>query len=578
MSDASIWDSGVAGPPGPPGARVLFRLSATHIQMAYEGELIWTNLVPLSEITGPQGESIVGPQGPQGEPGQSIVGPQGPQGPAGQDGEDGVSVPTNYGELQINNNSTVIALTAADAGLNNLAQYIQVTGLWTPGLSSETDVQANSIQISTEGDYLIQFWGTVSCSTNNTDIAFRVGINGILPTGRKIWSRVNASTTDKHTICGFALMHLLPGDFVTVWTAASANTNLLINDADFVVQQVLTTQVSVEAGEALGDPVGMPKFWPMRSAIPAGYAALDGQELSQAAFPDFYDALLNNVLPTIDEATWQADPTQRGKFVINSSAGKFRLADYNGKFAGSLGAVTLRGDGALSAAISGVIQRGAMQGHKHRTPGHGGNTLPAPSWASLDGVEEVLRETATYNSTTSGYRVLTGGAAFSDGVNGTPLVASETRMLNVTGCMVIKLFGTVTNPGSADAAQLASDFANLASRVTALENAAGGYYTTTVTWSNGGTILVTHNLGVVPKFVIFKVVAKVAIGGLAIGEEEQVVVQGFGSANIYNPSARKFTATQVTVQIGALGLAISNGGSATGVSPAQADLKIEVIA
>lgn len=578
MSDASIWDSGVAGPPGPPGARVLFRLSATHIQMAYEGELIWTNLVPLSEITGPQGESIVGPQGPQGEPGQSIVGPKGDKGDPGADGADGVPVPTLFAEKQITANTTALAKVAAvDSTLNTATDYTLVAGIWNDGLSNGITQVANGFEVVKEGNYFVHFWCTARVSTNNTDLAFRVAVNGAFITGRKLWGRLDA-TTDRENFSGFALPYLYPGDVVTVWVATSTTTDLTISEGVLAVNEILSTQVTVEASESIGDPVGMPKFWPMRSAIPAGYAALDGQELSQAAFPDFYDALLNNVLPTIDEATWQADPTQRGKFVINSSAGKFRLADYNGKFAGSLGAVTLRGDGALSAAISGVIQRGAMQGHKHRTPGYGGNTLPAPSWASLDGVEEVLRETATYNSTTSGYRVLTGGAAFSDGVNGTPLVASETRMLNVTGCMIIKLFGTVTNPGSADAAQLASDFANLASRVTALENAADGYYTTTVTWANGGTILVTHNLGVVPKFVIFKVVAKVAIGGLAVGEEEQVVVQGFGSANIYNPSARKFTTTQVTVQIGALGLAISNGGSATGVSPAQADLKIEVIA
>lgn len=384
MSEASIWDSGVQGPPGPPGAKPLFRLSATHIQIAYEGELIWTNLVPLSEITGPQGESIVGPQGPQGEPGQSIVGPQGPQGEPGQDGEDGVAVPTNYGELQINNNSTVIALTAATAGLNVTGDYTQVTGLWTPGMASDANLLTNGIEITEEGDYLIQLWATVSCNTNNTDVAFRVAVNGVLITGRKIWGRLNASSTDKLTLTGFALRHLMPGDVITVWTAASANTDLLINDADFILQQVLTTNVTVEAGDAIGDPVGSIKFWSRDAAVPAGYALLNGQEGSHAAFPDFYNALVANNLPTIDEATWQSTPAQRYKFVVESSTGKFRLADYNQVYSGS--------------------------------------------------TTEFL-----------------------------PAVGTE-------GKWVVKLFGTVTNPGSADAGQLASDFANLASRVTALES------------------------------------------------------------------------------------------------------------
>lgn len=461
MSDSSIWESGVQGPPGPPGARVLFRLSATHIQMAYEGELIWTNLVPLSEITGPQGESIIGPQGPQGEPGQSIVGPQGPQGPAGEDGEDGVAVPTNYAELQINNNSTVIALSAADAGLNNLAQYIQITGIWTEGLSSDATPLTNGIEITEEGDYLVQLWLTVSSSVNNMDVAFRAAVNGAPVTGRKIWGRLNNAGTDKKTLTGFALLHLLPGDVVSIWTAGTAACNLLINDADFIVQQVLTTNVTVEAGDAIGDPVGMPKFWPMRSAIPAGYVALDGQEISQAAFPDFYAALQANNLPTIDEATWQSNPTQRGKFVTNSSAGKMRLADWNGKYVGSLGAVVARGDGALSTEEAGLLQPGAIEEHDHAIYAQGTRARAGAHFNSRQ-----VTATASY-ITVSGNNLTVANAT---GVEG----GAETRMLNVTGTWVIKIFGAVTNPGSADAAQLASDFANLAGQVTAVEGQVSG--------------------------------------------------------------------------------------------------------
>lgn len=500
MSDSSIWNSGVQGPPGPPGAKPLFRITATHIQVAYEGELIWSNLIPLSEITGPQGESIVGPQGPQGEPGQSIVGPQGPQGEPGEDGEDGVAVPTNYGELQINNNSTVIALTAATAGLNVIGDYTQVTGLWSPGMASDANLLTDGIEITEEGDYLIQLWATVSCNTNNTDVAFRVAVNGVPVTGRKIWGRLNASATDKLTLTGFALRHLLPGDVITVWTAASATTNLLINDADFILQQVITTNVTVEAGEALGDPVGMPKFWPMRSAIPAGYVALDGQELSQLAFPDFYAALQANNLPTTDEATWQSDPAQRGKFVVNSSPGMFRLADYNGKYAGSLGAVFLRGDGALSAGQAGLIQSDAMQ----RITG-------AVQWDRM-GITSIgtIRAEGALNYKDIGQGAVQGlsgqagtvaySATFDSADSpGAKVSDAETRSLNVTGCWVIKLFGTVTNPGSADAAQLASDFANLDGRVTSLETGGinnRGLCTAWVTFIGTGVVTIVDSYNV----------------------------------------------------------------------------------
>ena len=59
-------------------------------------------------------------------------------------------------------------------------------------------------------------------------------------------------------------------------------------------------------------------------------------------------------------------------------------------------------------------------------------------------------------------------AGYSDYIEGytldTSLVArtaSETRPQNVTGCYLIKAFGVVVNPGSANAAQLASDLATL---------------------------------------------------------------------------------------------------------------------
>ena len=47
--------------------------------------------------------------------------------------------------------------------------------------------------------------------------------------------------------------------------------------------------------------------------------------------------------------------------------------------------------------------------------------------------------------------------------------ATETRALNVTGCFVIKAFGAVVNPGSVDAAQLASDLAALSAALQTLD-------------------------------------------------------------------------------------------------------------
>lgn len=220
-----------------------------------------------------------------------------------------------------------------------------------------------------------------------------------------------------------------------------------------------------------GIPLCQTMWWPLRSSIQAGYAALDGQELSQATYPDFHAALVAGILPSVNEATWQADPTQRGKFVVTSTAGKFRLPDYNGMSPGSLGAVVQRGDGAKSAGEAGVIQRDAMQNVSGSVASVSGGSAPTGVFY-LSGVSGI---------TQAGGTNIHHNLLFD--LSREARTSTETRMTNVTGCFVIKLFGAVTNAGSADAAQLASDYANLAAAHQTLD----GQLDFTIIYPNGGS-------------------------------------------------------------------------------------------
>ncbi|TRV08690.1 MAG: hypothetical protein EWV41_10205 [Microcystis wesenbergii Mw_MB_S_20031200_S109] len=59
----------ITGPQGPPGIQsknIELQATLTHIQWRLVGDSNWTNLIPLADITGPQG--LTGIQGPQGEP------------------------------------------------------------------------------------------------------------------------------------------------------------------------------------------------------------------------------------------------------------------------------------------------------------------------------------------------------------------------------------------------------------------------------------------------------------------------------------------------------------------------------
>lgn len=131
------------------------------------------------------------------------------------------------------------------------------------------------------------------------------------------------------------------------------------------IEKILPGNVAVGGANMGMVPLFSVQWCPSRDAIWAGYVAADGQELDDNLFPDAAAGIAANNVPTTSNATWLADPTARGAYVAGSSAGKFRVPDYNGKFAGSLGAVFLRGDGMLSAEIAGLIQRDAFQGHKH---------------------------------------------------------------------------------------------------------------------------------------------------------------------------------------------------------------------
>lgn len=480
---SSIWDSGVQGPPGPPGAKVLLRTTSTFIQYSYEGEGIWYDLVALSTLEGPQGDSIVGPQGPVGPAGQSIVGPPGPAGTNGTNGTDGVAVPTNFGEKVISGNTTPMALVASsDPNLNNLADYVQVAGPWSNGNFNGTTLLPNAVQIIKEGDYLIQTWAAISATAaGGANIAFRASVNGLLVTGRKIWARTD-NASDRITLGGFAIRHLFPGDSVSVFVASSVTTDMVVHDADFVVSEILSTQVVVQESAGLMSPLGSISFWAEDSAVPAGGALLNGQELPQASFPDFFASLQAAKLPVVAEATWQADPSQRWKFVVNSSTGKFRLADYNQVAAGS-------------------------------------TTKFLPS-------------------------------------------------VGTDGKWIVKLFGTVTNPGSANAAQLATDVANLTSRVSALEAAGPPAFTNSydsgaLAFTAGGLHSLTHGLGKVPKVVVASMICVTPELGYSAGEE--ILYPGFATDSGGSTGLSVLiTGTQILVRMGASNFVILN--KATGVT------------
>lgn len=192
-----------------------------------------------------------------------------------------------------------------------------------------------------------------------------------------------------------------------------------------------------------GHPVGTPQWWPMRSTVPAGQIPLDGQTISRTAFPELTAMVVAGMLPVVAEATWQGSHLERGKYTLGDGTSTIRVPDLNGKSPGSRGAVVLRGDGHLSAAVNGLIQQDAIQSHGHLINIKSGPGVSGQAFGQSD------------------YGIGIGSQYGTEGFLNGGRQDIETRALNVTGVWTVHAFGTVVNPGSVDAGQLASDLAAL---------------------------------------------------------------------------------------------------------------------
>ncbi len=205
-----------------------------------------------------------------------------------------------------------------------------------------------------------------------------------------------------------------------------------------------------DLAKAGGDPLLWPRTSPSRTHIQAGYAPLDGQELSRALYPDAWAAIQSGAVPVVTEAEWQDDPLKRGAWTYGNGTTTFRMPDWNGKSAGSKGAVFVRGDGALSAGAPGRIQGDAIRNITGRFIGR----TPAPDASGAISISGVASQAY------GGSAMATQSEVSFDASRVVP-TADENRPVAVTGVWVCRLFGVVTNPSSADAAQLASKVARL---------------------------------------------------------------------------------------------------------------------
>lgn len=286
MASTSIWDSGTEGPPGPPGPAGTIQVGTVATGSAGTEVIIANVGTPTDAILNfriPRGDTGFGAQGPVGPPGPSIQGPQGipgPVGPTGNPGTPGATIiagvgsPTsgtgvngdyfldqsqaylygpkasgvwsgtfvdlrggasgvNYGNRSVSNSTALIAKTAAtDPTLVSNTDYTQITAVWDAigsGINRGVTQQANSLTIARAGAYEIQFWASLKAGVNNTDVAFKFAVNGVISLVRRPRVRLDISS-NIYGVAANGLVNLAVGDVVTLWMACSTTTNITISD------------------------------------------------------------------------------------------------------------------------------------------------------------------------------------------------------------------------------------------------------------------------------------------------------------------------------------------------------------
>ncbi len=207
-----------------------------------------------------------------------------------------------------------------------------------------------------------------------------------------------------------------------------------------VGEEVTDGTVKWKVGDIRGSGMPIGSIMPLLSKTPLpGFLVFGGQELSRATYPQFW-AYIQTTGLLISEAEWQA------KAAVQSSVGYYSTGDGSTTFRMAKIVDYLRGSD--TGREPGTWMADALQGHKHAN-----NTLTG---------------SATDTPAQTGGAQYTGniisGDPISDGVNGVPRVATETRPKTITVMYCIKAFDATTNQGLIDITALANEMANKISK------------------------------------------------------------------------------------------------------------------
>ncbi len=216
-----------------------------------------------------------------------------------------------------------------------------------------------------------------------------------------------------------------------------------------------------EIADMLPGFLGQIDWQEMRTALEPGTAPRDGQEVEQTGiFADLYAKALAGKLPTCTETEWQADPLNRGCYVLESSPGKMRLPDDNGVQPGSLKIPVKVGDGG-DVANCGKMGDSALPNIRGTILGSTARGVYDSDVLDVDGAieKEALANGIVAQNTSSAsvrwklkFNANADEPIYQDGV-------TEVRSNRIHGCWTVRYAAKATNGGSIDALDLATAIA-----------------------------------------------------------------------------------------------------------------------
>lgn len=187
-----------------------------------------------------------------------------------------------------------------------------------------------------------------------------------------------------------------------------------------------------------------------RSNMKVGCVAGDGQLLSRATYPELWNMVNTGKVPVVTESSWLSDITKRGAYTSGDGSTTFRVPDYNGAYTGSIKGLFIRGDSGITSN-NGIVSSGSAPNITANLAAAGAVSWQSPTGSFTTSGSNSASPAGNSNSLPTQLKF---DASISSGVykNG----VAEITPNNISGCYVIRVFGSVNNPGSVDGATLAT--------------------------------------------------------------------------------------------------------------------------